>query len=340
MANDEKAPIIIKKIKKYEAGHHGGAWKVAYADFVTAMMAFFLLLWLLNVTTDEQKALISSYFAPADTRISQSTSGSGGVMGGMTMAAEGALASNVDPVSENPALPQEGDTALKNGDNAGNMSVEEMADAALKAELDRRDEERFKEAAEKLKQAIESDPELKELAQNLIIDMTPEGLRIQIVDRKGRPMFQLGSATPMPETVRLLKLVARIILGMPNRISIRGHTDSKPYGRGAKYTNWELSADRANASRRILLSSKLETIRIENIMGKADGEHLDKENPYSDRNRRISIILLKESIVAGIHKKKKKDPKANTQDKPRIKAYSRPPKRDLKQREEGIIYFP
>lgn len=340
MANDEKAPIIIKKVKKYEAGHHGGAWKVAYADFVTAMMAFFLLLWLLNVTTDEQKALISSYFAPADTRVAESTSGAGGVMGGMTMAAEGALASNVDPVSENPALPQEGDTSLKNGDNEGNMSVEEMADAALKAELDRRDEKRFKDAAEKLKQAIEGDPELKELAQNLIIDMTPEGLRIQIVDQQGRPMFQLGSATPMPETVRLLKLVSRIILGMPNRISIRGHTDSKPYGTGAKYTNWELSADRANASRRILLASKLEKIRIENIMGKADGEHLDKENPYSARNRRISIILLKESIVSGIHKKKKKDPEAKANDKPRVKAYSRPPKKELKQREEGIIYFP
>ena len=332
MADDEKQPIIIKKVKKVEGGHHGGAWKVAYADFVTAMMAFFLLLWLLNVTTDEQKALISSYFSPTDPRISESLSGSGGVMGGTTMASEGALTEQFDPVVATPAVPS-GDVEGKNNPDAVNL--ENAKEEELAAEVAKREEEKFKAVEEELRQAIESVPELKELSANLLIDMTPEGLRIQIVDQEGKPMFPLSSAAPLPEAVKLLKLVAGVVQNMPNKISIRGHTDARPFGPDAKFTNWELSADRANASRRTLINGGLDEIRIENVMGKAAREPLVSEDPLSPRNRRISIILLKQSLVPGVKqqdKEKEEETKAKTRN---IK-----PKPDVRKREEGIIYFP
>jgi chemotaxis protein MotB len=329
VADDEKQPIIIvKKVKKVAGGHHGGAWKVAYADFVTAMMAFFLLLWLLNVTTDEQKAMISSYFSPTDPRISESFSGSGGVMGGTTMAEEGALTSEFDPVVATPAVPS-GDVEGKTNPDAVNL--ENAEDEQLAEEVAAREEKRFKAAEETLRQAIESVPELQNLAANLLIDMTPEGLRIQIVDQEGKEMFPLSSSEPLPPAEKLLKLVAGVVQDMPNMISIRGHTDARPFGPNASFSNWELSADRANASRRVMLDGGLEPIRIENVVGKAARDPLIIEDPLSARNRRISIILLKESLVPGVRKedRKKAAPSPNVKPKP-----------DIRKREEGIIYFP
>ena len=343
-AEDEK-PIIIKKIKKGGHGHHGGAWKVAYADFVTAMMAFFLLLWLLNVTTDEQKELISSYFDPAHPSISESTSGAGGVLAGQTMADAGALASKYDPVSDVPLTPteDEGFEVKARADEEKDISA--LPDDALKEELERRDQERFDKLTDELKQAIEESPELKEFKENLLIDQTPEGLRIQIIDQKGRPMFPLGSATPLPITVKLLQVVTRVVMKAPNRISVRGHTDARPYGPEATYTNWELSADRANASRRIMLANKLNPKRIENVVGRAARSPLLIKDPYSPQNRRISIILLKESIVRGIYKKKEKPKETPEQKKKRIEAIKKQKEKELyspkvKKREEGVIYFP
>lgn len=321
--NDDKAPvIIIKRVKKVAGGHHGGAWKVAYADFVTAMMAFFLLLWLLNVTTDEQKTMISSYFAPADPRVAETTSGAGGVMGGTTMSPEGAMTSELTPVvSENDEpVPSAGKEAF---------SENEMNSGA--AEMDRQDEAAFQQTEEKIREQIQSVPELKELAQNLMIDMTPEGLRIQIVDQAGRPMFATGSAQPLPPAVRLLQLVGASVRSLPNQLSVRGHTDSTPYGGNATYTNWELSSDRANASRRVLLAGdmggRLPPDRIENVQGKADREPLDAKNPTAPTNRRISIILLKRSLVAATKR-------------PARKPLARPAPEAPRKQEEGIIYFP
>jgi len=329
MSDDEK-PIIIKKVKKGGHGHHGGAWKVAYADFVTAMMAFFLLLWLLNVTTDEQKALISSYFSPSDPRIADSISGSGGLLGGLTMSQSGAMTSDVNPVMEQPATPTD-----EQGRGKDEVDIEELAEEELKHELERREEERFEGLADEIKQAMSETPELQALAENLLIDQTPEGLRIQIIDQKGRPMFTLGSADPLPKTIKLLKLVTKVITKAPNMISVRGHTDSRPYGPDASYTNWELSSDRANASRRVMLAAKLPLKRIENVVGKAAREPLIVKDPYSPKNRRISIILLKESIVSGVHD----DKKTSTSRKAR-KPKDIETQKNLKKREEGIIYFP
>jgi chemotaxis protein MotB len=292
-----KQPIIVKRIKK-GGGHHGGAWKVAYADFVTAMMAFFLLLWLLNVTTEEQKNAISNYFDPTHPKVSEAMSGAGGVLGGLSMAPQGAMATAVQPVTSPPASGVNKRTSDKNtkDENALN-NVTRKAIEKAKAELRKQEEARFKEAEKKIKEAIEANPELKELAKNLLIDMTPEGLRIQIVDSEGKPMFASGSAEMYDYTQKLIVQVEKVIQTMPNEISIRGHTDSVPYAAGAKYTNWELSSDRANSSRRVMLEAGLPATRINNVVGKADTDHLVPDKPSDAKNRRISIILLKEELT-------------------------------------------
>jgi chemotaxis protein MotB len=312
--NDDKIqPIIIKKVKKVEGGHHGGAWKVAYADFVTAMMAFFLLLWLLSVTTDTQKAQISAYFAPADPRVAQTLSGAGGVMGGTSMSKQGAMSSQSSPVSPSHEPMDEGKT---------------QDDAKQDAATDKQDEQSFAKVEDQIKQAMQSAPDLAAMAQNLLVDQTPEGLRIQIVDQEGKPMFELGSAKPLPQAVRLLNMLAHVVKELPNKISIRGHTDSRPYGKDAAYTNWELSSDRANASRRVMLEGGLSIARVENVQGKADREPLVPADPEAAKNRRISIILLKQSVVAGIKRAEtKKASGAGTPPEP-------------KKHEKGVIYFP
>ena len=315
---DDKQNIIIKRVKKVAGGHHGGAWKVAYADFVTAMMAFFLLLWLLSVTTNTQKQKIEDYFSPTDPRIAQDQSGSGGLLGGSVVAPEGAK--NDDSVRDPNASNDE-------GDEKSNQQKEK--DAAS----DKQDEKAFKDVAENIRQSIESVPELKEYMPNLLIDITPEGLRIQIIDQANKPMFQVGSAEPMPQTVKLLSMITGVIKDLPNRISIRGHTDSSPYGKDATYTNWELSADRANASRRVMLASGYDATKVENVQGKADREPLDAKDTASPRNRRISLIILKQSIVAAAKKSTEpvKNPSSGT---------TAPTAPEPKKREEGVIYFP
>jgi len=292
-----KQPIFVKKIIK-KGGHHGGAWKVAYADFVTAMMAFFLLLWLLNVTTDEQKNAISNYFDPTHPKVSEAVSGAGGVLGGLSMAPQGAMATTLQTVTAAPPASsvnkRNTDTKDKNHDSP---NVSRKALEKAKAELRKQEQERFKEAEKKIKEAIEANPELKELAKNLLVDMTPEGLRIQIVDSEGKPMFSSGSAEMYDYTKKLIEQVSKVVIALPNEVSIRGHTDSVPYAAGAKYTNWELSSDRANSSRRVMLDTGLPVTRVNNVVGQADTDHLVPDKPEDARNRRISIILLKEELT-------------------------------------------
>ena len=292
-----KQPIIVKRIKK-GGGHHGGAWKVAYADFVTAMMAFFLLLWLLNVTTEEQKNSISNYFDHTHPKVSQAQSGAGGVLGGLSVAPQGAMATTAQPVTSPPASGVNKRSSDKDPKDENTLSnVSRKAIEKAKAELRKQEEARFKEAEKKIKDAIEANPELKELSKNLIIDMTAEGLRIQIVDSEGKPMFASGSAEMFDYTRKLLIQVEQVVQAMPNELSIRGHTDSTPYAAGAKYTNWELSSDRANSSRRVMLEAGLPTTRVNNVVGKADTDHIVPDKPTDAKNRRISIILLKEELT-------------------------------------------
>ena len=248
-------------------------------------------------------------------------------MGGQTMSDVGAQTDDQVPPAASVGTPSAG--SGKEDGSAGEDGITAEMTAADKAKLDAEDDKAFKKLEEELKQAIEKSPELAALKQNLIVDMTPEGLRIQIVDQEGKPMFPSGSYIPFPEAVALMQTVAKTIATVPNKISMRGHTDSKPYSRGATYTNWELSSDRANASRRIMTEKYLPLERIENVQGKADREHLVVADPLSARNRRITIILLKQSIVPAMGKEK-----SAAHHKPVRKAP------EVRRREEGVIYFP
>jgi|SRR6185437_14379839 len=317
MAKPSQIPVIIKKVKGHGAHpHHGGAWKVAYADFVTAMMAFFLLLWLLNVTTDVQKRGIADYFEP--TIASKSMSGAGGVLGGQTIGQPGAqsIPTSLPSLAINrPALRQpsdgddgnEGGTAGHHGEQDANGEAKAKADAADQAQnrrlsdadLDRnvaeREEKRFAAAQFTLQQAVKQLPELKGLADNLIIDQTPDGLRIQLVDQDKRPMFALGSADLLDPAKKLLAVISQVIQRLPNPVSITGHTDAIPYPGGGRYTNWELSADRANSSRRQLVADGIPVSRFARVTGVADRDPLVANEPNSPRNRRISIVLLRQA---------------------------------------------
>jgi chemotaxis protein MotB len=288
---DNQPPIIIKKIKKGgDHGHHGGAWKLAYADFVTAMMAFFLLLWLLSATTEVQKEGIADYFAP--TFASKSTSGANGVLGGNSISSDnGAQSSGSVVVALTPPSP-----SASTSDNTSNPP-QKPDDNDINKAIAEREEQMFKDAEKELTQAIQNTPNLKEFADNLIIDRTPEGMRIQIVDQDRKSMFESGSAEPLARTKQILQLVAKIILKLPNRISIAGHTDSKPFVGRPNYSNWELSSDRANASRRVLLEAGVPASRIAEVKGMADTEPLFPEDTTLPSNRRISITLLREAPV-------------------------------------------
>lgn len=289
-----KAPIIIKKIKKHGHGHHGGAWKVAYADFVTAMMAFFLLMWLLNATTQQQRMGIANYFNPV-TVTKVNISGSGGVLGGNTMTQDGAMSEDNSPMTVSPSLtpPQEALDAPDNEYPAS--SPKETEEKKLEELIAKKEEAQFKKVEENLREAINSDPELAQLQENLLIDRTAEGLRIQIIDQDKLEMFAIGSAQMYDYTKKLLEKVAQVILTMPNKVSISGHTDGRSYPPTATYTNWELSSDRANAARRVLMGTNFPEERIARVLGRADREHLIPEDPMNAKNRRLSIILLTES---------------------------------------------
>ncbi|MFV3130179.1 flagellar motor protein MotB [Niveispirillum sp. KHB5.9] len=342
---EEKAPIIIKKINKGGEGHHGGAWKVAYADFVTAMMAFFLLLWLLNVTTAEQKMGIADYFSPASA--SKQTSGSGGVLGGQTIRVDGAMVNASSPPGvtvPTPTMPAaansqeqtddsqdssagsptqkettgkgagEKEGGWTRGDVVNGLAVLERAgekeaadknkdgqvdEQELKEALAKHEDAQFAQAEAELRQAIQQVPELRDLAQNLIIDKTPEGLRIQLVDQEGYSMFPSGSSKMLPQTAQLMSQVAQAVGKLPNKLSVSGHTDSIPFGASTSYTNWELSTDRANATRRALEATGVPDSRFETVVGRADRDHLFKDEPNSPRNRRISIVLLRDNLLSG-----------------------------------------
>jgi chemotaxis protein MotB len=285
---------VIKKVKKViGGGHHGGAWKVAYADFVTAMMAFFLLMWLINTTSPEQKRGIADYFAPAS--VSRSTQGSDGLLGGTAFQKDGARASGsnrqVDAELNPENLRSEGGGDA-NGEQAGKVD----ATATSSTLASRREGAEFASAEASLRQALQDLPEFAELSKHLIMDQTPEGLRIQLVDQEGRAMFQGSSAEPLPRTRHLLEAVAKVIEALPNRISISGHTDATtPAGGG--YTNWDLSSDRANAARRVLEAQGIDSDRIYQVTGKAASEPLYPDDPEQPANRRISIVLLREAPV-------------------------------------------
>ena len=295
MAYGDNAPtIIIKKVKKGgHGGHHGGAWKVAYADFVTAMMAFFLLMWLINTTSPEQKRGIADYFAPAS--VSQTTSGSGGILAGTGLSDSGA---KTDQFSATPSPPQAESPPLKTdkADKAGPGAASASTDAVTQAAQAKAEADEFKSAAESLRQALQDMPELAELSKQVIVDVTPEGLRIQLVDQEGRSMFDQGSAKPNDRARLLLRAVSQVVRQLHNRITISGHT-SAVVGPGAGSDDWALSAARANAARGVLQGAGVEADRIYQVSGKANSDPLYPDDPTLPGNRRIAITLLREKPV-------------------------------------------
>jgi chemotaxis protein MotB len=279
-AKGELPPIIIVKKKVAGHGHHGGAWKVAYADFVTAMMAFFMVMWLVVTMPQEVLGGIADYFKNPSMVDGQASKMVPGGMG------PGGAGEKMVRIFDQP------DTKPSKGDGKKrDMTAEEIRKAAEEA-----DRKRLESLMEELKAAIDASQSLAPFKDQLLIDITPEGLRIQIVDRQNRPMFQSGSFRLQPYTAEILDELAPYLGTVPNRIALTGHTDVTPFGGGdAGYTNWELSADRANAARRALIGGGLPDAKFARVVGLASTALFDKANPENPINRRISIILLNQA---------------------------------------------
>ena len=271
-------PIIIKRIKKSAHAHHGGAWKIAYADFVTAMMAFFLLMWLLGSTAQGDLQGIASYFnSPLKVEMAGgpgSGSSSSIVTGGGT-----------DLTRTNGQVKRSSDGKGKDG---GPLNEENS-----RGEQARQDARRMSSLRSKIEAMIEANPRLREFRSQIKLQMTVDGLEIQIVDDKNRPMFDSGSALVKPYMREILHEIGTALNGIENRVSLAGHTDAAPYGNGERgYGNWELSADRANASRRELVSSGMPDDKLVRVVGLAASDLMDKENKLAPVNRRISVTVL------------------------------------------------
>jgi chemotaxis protein MotB len=367
--NGAGSTIIIRRDEGEEAGHHGGAWKVAYADFVTAMMAFFLLMWLLNATTEQQRTGLADYFAPTNL-FGRSVSGSGKPFGGQTPNDRGTSVSSAgspevisgrnlpqqdveeDDTVDTPAMPvarvadddqqlgnpgagekladtnsqgaqkgQDRHPLVKGGDYAaarlvpatapadpnapdapaaatptpGATAAAAAAAAAAKDDA-QRERDALKQAGAQMLEAIQQDPTLQDVKGQIMVDSVPEGLRVQVVDAERRPMFALGSAAPTDRVRELMRKIVPALIGLPNDISIAGHTDALMY-RNSDHDNWDLSSDRANATRRILTDTGFPENRIRSVTGNADRDLLVPANPDDPSNRRITIIVLRHAAA-------------------------------------------
>lgn len=286
MSEDSQRPIIVKRVKKHARGHHGGAWKIAYADFVTAMMAFFLLMWLLGSTTSGDLKGIAEYFQTPLRVALMGGSGSG----------------------DSSSLVKGGGQDLTRAD--GQQKKGEIREEkktinlkAAEAELARKEALKLRDLKERIESAIENNAALKQFSKQMLLDITTEGLRIQIVDEYNRPMFASGSAQLQSYSRDILREIGKALNDVPNRISISGHTDAQAYSGGTKgYSNWELSADRANAARRELIGGGLDETRVLRVVGLSSAVLFDPDNPLNPMNRRISIIVMNKKTEEAVSK--------------------------------------
>lgn len=278
MAEDRIAPIIVKKIKKTTGGHHGGAWKIAYADFVTAMMAFFLLMWLLGSTSKAQKEGISDYFK---------TPLKVAMMGGPAVGVTDSLIKNTGgkdiTKKQGQVKPVDGPPGKQKS-----VTIQDAKEALRKSE-----QAKLEDLKQKIEQTIDQSETLKKFKSQLMLDITPEGLRIQILDEQNRPMFESSKADLQPYAREILREIGTMLNGVQNKISLSGHTDAAPYPNGEKgYSNWELSSDRANSSRRELIAGGMDESKLFRVVGLASASLYDKENPFNPTNRRISLVVM------------------------------------------------
>lgn len=292
MSDDSQRPIIVKKIKKGGHGHHGGAWKIAYADFVTAMMAFFLLMWLLGSTTKATRQGIADYF---QTPLKVALMGGEGA-GDATSLIKGGGEDLTRATGQVKRGADQTKSVFRPNRDLTRKSAEQI-------EL-----EKLQQMKLKLEKKIKNDPQLKYFKNQLRLDLTSEGLRIQIVDAKNRPMFDSGRAEPRPYAREIISAIAGVLNDVPNKISLSGHTDATPYPSGDKnYSNWELSADRANSARRELIKAGLKPDKMLRVVGLADAVPLEPDKPYSPINRRISIIVLNKRTEESLIRNGSKD---------------------------------
>jgi len=286
MSEDGPRPIIVKRVKKHAGGHHGGAWKIAYADFVTAMMAFFLLMWLLGSTTSGDLKGISEYFQSPLKVALMGGSGSGD-------------SSSLVKGGGQDLTRSEGQ--VKKGEIREEKKIINLK--AAEAELAHQEQLKLKDLQVRIERAIETSAALKQFRKQMLLDITSEGLRIQIVDEYNRPMFASGSSQLQPYTRDLLREIGNVLNDVQQRISISGHTDAQAYSGGAKgYSNWELSADRANAARRELIGGGLQEGRVLRVVGLSSAVQFDAANPLNPVNRRISIIVMNRKTEEAVSK--------------------------------------
>lgn len=268
--------IIVKRVKKASHGHHGGAWKIAYADFVTAMMAFFLLMWLMGTISAGDLKGIEEYFK---TPLKVALKGGPAVGGSQSVLKGGGR-----------DLTQKAGQVRKSD---GKESIKKVDIKSAKEELEKQEKQKLEDLKKKMQQAIDASTTMRQFKNQLLLDITTEGLRIQIVDDQNRPMFASSKADLQPYAKQILHEIGQVLNGLPNKISLSGHTDASPYPNGEKlYSNWELSADRANAARRELVAGGIDESKLLRVVGLSSAVLFDKTNPLNPINRRISIIVM------------------------------------------------
>lgn len=279
--SDDVRPIVIKRIKKVAGGHHGGAWKIAYADFVTAMMAFFLLMWLLGSTAKGDLSGIADYFQNPLKVSLAGGSGSGD--------SSSVLKGGGKDLTRSAGQVKQGDREAKDK----KISLKETNAERLRKEFEEREKTMLGDLKKNIEKLIEDSPALRQFKNQLLIDVTSEGLRIQIVDEQNRPMFDSSSADLKPHTKEILRQIGKALNAVPNKISLSGHTDAAQFGGGDKgFSNWELSANRANSSRREMITGGMDENKVLRVVGLASTVLFDKNDPLNSINRRISVVVL------------------------------------------------
>ncbi|MBE0632019.1 MAG: flagellar motor protein MotB [Burkholderia vietnamiensis] len=286
MSKSKDRAIVVKRVAPQKKGHHGGAWKLAYADFMTAMMAFFLLMWLLSSATPVQLKGIAEYF---NTPLQAALFGSGDRSSQDSSIINGG-GRDLSSVDAGTTRRTDGSTSL--ADRVAKKG-EDTAQAQAQGAIERREQARLHDLQIKLMAAIEANPTLRQFRQQIRIDSTLMGLRIEIVDSQKRPMFAMSSNNVEPYMRDILREIGKSLDDVPNRIIVQGHTDAVPYAGGeGGYSNWELSADRANASRRELIAGGMDEAKVLRVLGLASTQNLNKADPLDPENRRISVIVL------------------------------------------------
>lgn len=280
-AEEQRPIIVVKKIKKGGHGHHGGAWKIAYADFVTAMMAFFLLMWLLGSTSEGDLKGISDYFNSPLKVALMGGSGSG--------TATSVINAGGTDLSRSVGQIQRG----RNDSDKSYKDTSQPSTNASKEAYEKAEAARLNELKQEIEQLIDKSTLMKAFKNQIKLDITPEGLRIQIVDAQNRPMFDSGSAVLKDYMKDILKSLTKVLLEVPNSLTISGHTDSAPYANGAMgYSNWELSADRANSCRREMMHDGMPEAKVLRVVGLASSVPMDAKDPAAAVNRRIAIVVM------------------------------------------------